>query len=88
MKKVLLRVVEIAKVVFPHPVKIGKAILQPSRSHRLQQRKKPAILLENGFSFLLENGNRLLMEKDGTKAFDSPSPETSLPGNSVNSLHE
>lgn len=88
MKKVLIRVIELAKVVFPHPVKIGKATMQPSRSRRSQQKKKPAILLENGFSFLLENGNRLLIEKDGTKAFDAPSPETSLPGNSVNSLHK
>lgn len=76
MKKVLIQVVEFIKIVLPFRIKMGRASLNLSRDDS-RHRRRPAILMENGFSFLLENGKRLLMEEDGTKAFHIPAQPTS-----------
>lgn len=78
MKKVLIQVVEFIKVGLPFRIRMGRASLNLSRDDNCH-RQRPSILMENGFSFLLENGKRLLIEKDGTKAFNIPAqPSRSL----------
>lgn len=37
--------------------------------------KKPVLKQENGFGFRLENGKSLLLERDGTKAFEVIPPQ-------------
>lgn len=39
--------------------------------------KKSVLKQENGFGFRLENGKSLLLEKDGTKAFEIVPPKAS-----------
>lgn len=46
--------------------------------NRTVEVKKPALKQENGFGFRLESGKSLLLEKDGTKAFEIK-PTTNRP---------
>lgn len=76
MKKSLIRIVELVKVRLPQRVMLGRASLDFRREGRSQNCQKPSLTLENSFHFLLEGGGRILLEKDGTKAFP-PSPKQS-----------
>ncbi len=40
-----------------------------SNNHKRKNSKRPSLALENGFCFLLENGKKLLLEKEGTKTY-------------------
>lgn len=46
--------------------------------NRTVEVKKPALKQENGFGFRLESGKSLLLEKDGTKAFERPTAQMGL----------
>lgn len=74
MKKVLIKIVELVKVRLPQGVMLGRASLDFRKDCCAHNRQKPSLSLENNFHFLLEGGGRILLEKDGTKAFP-PSPK-------------
>ncbi len=50
-------------------VRLSQASLAFHQRHSLET-KKTILRQENGFRFKLENGKSLLIEKDGTKAFN------------------
>ncbi len=64
---------ETMEVIRFFPVKLLSRIefqkIGLSNNHRRRNSKRPSIALENGFCFLLENGKKLLLEKEGSKAY-------------------
>lgn len=74
MKKSLIPIVELAKIQLSQNQVLAQVSL-PFRKGKSQKRIKPSLALESCFSFLLENGGRILLEKDGTRAY-APIPKT------------
>lgn len=68
MKKALIPVIELFKVRLPHKIRLSRVSLAFSRETN-KKRIKPALALENGFGFLLESGGRILIEREGSKAY-------------------
>ena len=72
MNKALIPVVGLVKVCLPHSIRLARASLDFCRE-KSDRRVKPMLTMESGFTFLLENGGRILLEREGTKMF-SPRP--------------
>ena len=70
MKKVLIPIVELFKVRLPRMIRLPRISLAFSRDET-QKRVKPALALENGFGFMLEGGDRILIERERNKAYSS-----------------
>lgn len=75
MKKTLITIASLTRIRLPDVVRLSGATLPfvLDKSHPLV---KPSLNLENGFCVLLENGCRILLEKEGTKAY-APNPKRS-----------
>lgn len=71
MKKSLIPVVEL---ITTRLISIGLRSVVMSLHRPSKIRKKPALATETGFSFLLENGGRILLEKERTKVFPPREP--------------
>lgn len=68
MKRELIPKIGIDKVSLRQGVSLPKAALDLFRE-KTHKSVKPAMLLEDGFCFLLEGGGRILVEKELTKVY-------------------
>lgn len=73
MKKSLIPIVELVKVQLSQNKMLALVSL-PFRKGKTLKRIKPSLALVNGFNFLLENGGRILLEREGTRAY-APIPK-------------
>lgn len=73
MKKALIPVIGLVKVCLPRSIRLTRASLDFCRE-KSNKRIKPMLTLESGFHFLLENGGRILIEREGTKMFPPRPP--------------
>lgn len=78
MNKTLIPVVGLVKVCLPHSIRLARASLDFCRE-KTGRRFKPMLTTETGFYFLLEDGGRILLEREGTKMFP-PNPPIINPG--------
>lgn len=73
MRNILIPVVELVTVRMPQM--IMKCASMSFCRHNKARKEKPILSLECGFSFLLENGAHLLLEKGGTQVFPPVPPK-------------
>lgn len=77
MKEVLIPIVKLITVRLT-PVMMQRVVMSLHRPDT-NAREKPLLALESGFHFLLENGGRIRLEREGTRLFSSKSSED-IPG--------
>lgn len=73
MKEVLMPIVKLITVRLT-PVMMKRVVMSLHRPDT-NAREKPLLALESGFHFLLENGGRIRLEKEGTKLFPPRPPK-------------
>lgn len=67
MKQGLVEAIRLAAVRLGEIIRLGSVGLVNHIKRNVAE--KPALALEDGFGFLLENGKRILTEKQGTKDY-------------------
>lgn len=72
MKNALVTIASLTRIRLPDVVRLPDASL-PFIRDKSRMVVKPSLNLESGYSFLLENGCRILLERGGTKAY-APNP--------------
>lgn len=73
MKDILMTIVKLITVRLT-PVMMKRVVMSLHRPDT-NAREKPLLALESGFHFLLENGGRIRLEKEGTKLFPPRPPK-------------
>lgn len=74
MKDILIPIVKLITVRLT-PVMMQRVVMSLHKPDT-SRREKPLLALESGFHFLLENGGRIRLEKEGTKLFPPSPPKT------------
>ena len=73
MKDVLIPIVKLTTIRLT-PImmqRIAMSLYRPDST----KREKPLLALESGFRFLLENGGKIRLEREGTRLFPSRPPK-------------
>lgn len=73
MKEILIPIVKLVRARLA-PATIQRVVMSFHRPDA-NTREKPLLVLESGFHFLLENGGRIRLERDGTRPFPPPPPK-------------
>ena len=73
MKEVLIPIVKLVTVRLT-PVMMQRVVMSLHRPDT-NTREKPLLALESGFHFLLENGGRIRLEREGTRLFPPRPPK-------------
>lgn len=73
MKDILIPIVKLITVRLTS-VMMQHVVMSLHRE-KTQRKEKPLLALESGFQFLLENGGRIRLEKQGTRLFPPRTPK-------------